>query len=260
MTPTALDRAHGAMAATPEDPRPRLVFYDRLAEAELHLLLDHEAEGGRPVAPRVFPVEGQPVVVAFDLADRLADFAGQAVPCAVLSGRTLAATLAGKGLGLGLNLGAPSEILLPPDALNWLAAALAPPPARIAAIPRAIAPPANLPAALLTALDAKLLSAAGLAAAAALASVTYDDGSRGLLLAFLDAAPGAEEALSGAVAEALVFSGLDEGALDICFLAARDPVAERLGRTGLRIELPAAHRPRTYTAPGMDPANPPRLK
>ena len=47
MTETPLDRAHDAMQAEPGDDAARLRFYERLADAELFLLLDAEAEGDR---------------------------------------------------------------------------------------------------------------------------------------------------------------------------------------------------------------------
>lgn len=125
MTETPLDRAHARMEAAPEDDAARLAFFDRLAEAELHVLLQAEVIGDRPIAPRIFDLASGPVVAAFDREDRLAAFAGGPAPYAALSGRGLAAELSRGGLGLALNLGAPSEILLPSEALSWLTETLA---------------------------------------------------------------------------------------------------------------------------------------
>ena len=38
MTSTALDKAHAAMQAAPEDPQARLKFFERFADNELFLL------------------------------------------------------------------------------------------------------------------------------------------------------------------------------------------------------------------------------
>ena len=82
------------------------------------------------------------------------------------------------------------------------------------------------------------------------------------MLAFVDAAPGAEGALAQAVGEALTFSGIEAGALDVAFFDASDPVAPRLARVGLRFDLPALARPERAepSAPGMDPDKPPKLR
>jgi hypothetical protein len=90
------------MEAAPDDEALRLRFFDRLAGAELFLLLEAEAGGGA-ITPRTFPVDGTPFVLAFDTEERLAAFSGGIAPYAALSGRALAPMLAAEGLGLALN-------------------------------------------------------------------------------------------------------------------------------------------------------------
>ena len=94
-----------------------------------------------------------------------------------------------------------------------------------------------------------------------MAGVAYRGGRRGHMLAFLDAAPGAEAALARAVSEALVFSGLEVGEIDVAFLRSADPAAAAMGRLALRFDLPDPVQPRLAgpSAPGMDPLRPPRL-
>ncbi len=235
MTETPLDRAHAAMQSGGE--AARLHFFDRLAEAELYLLLHSEPQGAR-IDPELFDTADGRYVLAFDTEDRLTAFTGAAAPYAALSGRALAAMLAGQGAGLGLNLGAPSQELLAASAVDWLADTLGTGPAETAARPTEIAAPAGVPEALLRALDAKLAGAAGLARLAYLVSATYAPARPGHLLAFIDAEQGAEPALARAISEALIFSGLEAGELDVGFFRASDTMAARLARVGLRIELP----------------------
>lgn len=256
---TPLDRAHAAMEAAPGDDAAQLAFYDCLAGAELFLLLQEEAEGDR-ISPEVFGLETGPVVLAFDREDRLAAFLGRPAAYAALSGRRLAAMLAGQGLGLGLNLDvAPSAMLLPVEAVDWLAAALGQGTDAIEARIDRLSPPQGLPEAVLTALDRKLSAADGLARAAYLAGVDYVGGGAGHLLAFIDALPGAEAALTEAVAEALSFSGIEAGSIDVVYLPATGPVATTLARVGLRFDLPQPV-PVLPAAPGSDPERPPRLR
>ena len=97
--------------------------------------------------------------------------------------------------------------------------------------------------------------------AALLVGVVYRDGRRGHLLALLDAARGAEAALARAMNEALVFSGIEAGELDVVFLPADAPAAVAMARVALRFDLPAAEVPAPAPeAPGMDPTRPPRLR
>jgi len=257
---TPLDEAHGAMEAAPDDAAARLRFYDRLAGSEVFLLLEEEAEGDR-IRPRIFPVEGQSFVVVFDREERLTAFAEGQAPYAALSGRALAEMLAGQGIGLGVNLGvAPSSILIEAASVDWLAATLAEAPDEVEERPEEITVPAGLPEMLLTALDARLATAEGLARMAYLVGVTYSGGRRGHLMAFIDPVPGAEPSLARAVGAALTFSGIEAGSLDVGFFRASDPTAARLARVGLRYDLPEAPEAPAPGAPGMDPDTPPRLR
>lgn len=258
---TAIDAAHAAMQAAPQDDGARLRFYERLADAELFLLLSEEARG-ETLSPEHFDLVDGRFVLAFDRADRLARFAGRPAPYAALSGRVLARMLAGQGIGLGLNLDvAPSSILISPKALRWLDATLGHAPDEVEAKIAEFLPPAGLPQALLEALDTKLATAGGLAPAAYLASVRYETGGQGHLLGFVDAVEGAQGALAKAAAEALTFSGIEAGAMDVGFFAASDPAAAKLARTGLRFDLPR-REPADFApvAPGSDPDKPPILK
>ena len=258
---TPLDQAHAEMMETGEDAA-RLRFYERLADGELFLLLEQEPVD-EAISPRVFPLEDGPVVLVFDREDRLAEFAGEIVPYAALPGRVVVRQLAGQGTGLGLNLGvAPSAYIVPAEAVDWLATLLDRAPAAIEARPERFAPPGELPDVLLRALDQKLARAAGLAAAAHLAGVVYDSGHRGHVLAIVGAVEGAQAALANAVGEALTFSGLDAGELDVVFLGVDDPVLELLAAVALRFDLPEPAAPEhgTPAAPGSDPSRPPILR
>lgn len=258
---TALDAAHAAMAAAPEDGAARLRFYERLADSELFLLLETDSDG-QSITPQLFPLEGEQVVLIFDREARLGDFLGRPAPYAGLSGRQVVKLLAGQGIGLGVNLGSVSEIVLPAEAVDWLAGTLEHRPEVAEERPEELTAPGDVPERLLTGLDTKLAIAAGLARLVYLAGVRYASGRQGHLLAFIDAAPGAEGALATAAGEALTFSGLDAGEMDVAFFAASDPIAARLARVGLRFELPEPPREEVteIPAPGMDPDAPPILR
>lgn len=258
---TPIDAALTAMNAAPEDDALRLRFYERLADSELFLALAGEA-GGDEITPQVFSVEDASYVLVFDREERLAEFAEGSAPYAVLSGRGLAAMLAGQGIGLAVNPGAEASILVPSEAVDWLAATLAEAPDEIEETPEEISAPVGLPEALITALDAKLVTAQGLARLAYLCGVTYSGGRKSHLLAFVDPVPGAETALARAAGEALTFSGIEAGVMDVGFFRASDPVCASLAKTGLRFDLPEPKRPEQVpgTAPGMDPGKPPKLR
>jgi hypothetical protein len=259
MDETPLDQAHRAMIAAEGDDAMRLRFYERIADVELYMLLESE-----PDDDQVTPVllDGGYVLV-FDRAERLAAYVGQPAPYVALSGRAIAQMLEGQDLGLAVNLGvAPSEILLPAGAMAWLRDTLAQKAGEVEARIAQVLPPKGLPETLITAIDEKLATATGMAAGAFLVAVDYTGGGRGHLLAFVGAIPRAQDALVRAASEALTFSGIEAGAMDVGFFAPNDAVVAKLAKVGLRFDLPQGeglqHTPRM--PPGSDPSKPPILK
>jgi hypothetical protein len=261
MTTTPLDEAYARMTQAPDDDTARLRFYERLADSELRLLLVKEA-GEEAVDPLVFETEGHNLVLAFDTDERLAEFAKEEAPYAALPGRVLAEMLAGSGLGLALNPEvAPSATVLPAEAMVWLNDTLSEkdPGVQDGQIAEVFAPK-GVPEPLLSALNEKLARAEGLASAAYLVGVRHRDDSKGHLLCVIGAHPDAQDALARAINEALVFSGLDAGTLDVTFFEADHPIVVSLDRVGLRFDLPKPPLPDTPIAPGSDPDQPPKLR
>jgi hypothetical protein len=259
---TPLDTAHAAMMQDETDDAARLSFYSKLADTELFLLLDGD-DGDDQVTPRLFDLEEGAVVLAFDLEERLTAFVGGMVPYAALPARVIAAQLSGQGVGIGLNIGdAPSSILLPPEVMEWLTATLGVQPKMVAAVAQGFAFPWGIPAEVTQRLMEKLCANAGFADAVLLSEVVYEGGRRGHMLAILGAEPGAEAALSGAVSEAIIFSGLDMAEIDVVFLDEGDPRAKTMGGAALRLDLPKAipETKMVVNGPGTNLQKPPRLR
>lgn len=260
MTETDIDQAHAAMSTAPQDDAARLRFFERVADTELFLLLGGDPEGDQ-ITPEIFEIAEGRFALVFDREERLAGFVGRAAPYAAVPGRALVQMLVGQGVGLALNLEvAPSAMLIPAEAVDWLASTLGHAPEQAEARLTEISAPKGLPQEVMTSLDRKLAMAAGLAKWAGLAAATYDDGGRGHVLVFVDAVPGREEALAHAAGEALRFSGIEAGIIDVLFVSPSDPLVEKLSRVGLRFDLPQPAPPAMPAAPGSDPDKPPKLR
>lgn len=260
MTETELDRLFGQMDASDAG---RLRFFAALADTELFILLEREVEGDQ-IDPKMFQIEGDQVVLAFDDEARLAAFADGPAAYVALPGRIVAQMLGEQGIGMGLNLDvAPSSTLLEADALRWLTDTLGSTgPDTTEARLREVTSPGKVPDILLEALGARLSQAVGLARYAMLAGVVYDDGARGHILALIGASHRAEAALARMVSEALTFSGIEAGYLDVAFLAEGSAAVDRLGKVAMRFEIPQpdSGAPANPSAPGSDPDKPPRLR
>ena len=270
MTPpvTALDLAHADMERG--DAADRLKFYEALLDSDLILWLA-EPQRGDDLSPQILPMDGTEFVLVFDLAERLANAAGEAVDSATLPGRALVQMIAGRGLGIGLNLGdAPSAILIGPDGVEWAADIMertATSGPALGALgrektPASIEPPSLAPV-VLARLAEKLGRSAGMADAAIVVGATYEDHSTGHILAFVGAQELAHPALVEAANQAIVFSGAsDHTIVDVTFLAANSDMASRLFAVGSNLPM---HRPEPTPSPpkappGSNPDAPPKLR
>ncbi len=259
---TPLDLAHAKMDAQPHIDTLRLQFYERLADSELFLLLEAEPIGDI-AKPIIFPVEDQKFALVFDSQERLVAFSKTTTPFISLSGRMIAGMLNGQGIGLGVNLSvAPSSMLLPDTAVTWLAETLAVEPIQAQAKPIAFYPPRSVPEVLVSSLDTKLAVMAGVAKAAYLAEVEYENAPRGHVIAFVEAIEQAQTAITHAVSEALTFSGIEAGTLDVLYLRASDPITAQLAKVALRFDLPELLEPKAQVmeTPGSNPDKPPKLR
>lgn len=251
---TALDLAYAAHEAEPDNVTLRLRFHERILDSELIVPLAAPPDGDR-VTPQIFPLSDGPVVLAFDRDDRMAEFLGHPADFAAMTGRRLVALLAGRGMGLALNLGAPSAALLPAKAVDWLARIAAESIPETQARAEDVGPPGIVPRALLDALGPKLGAMADRLASAHLASALLGEGPPVLLLVLTGVEDAARPAVAAAVAEAVRFSGLDNAALDVAFADAGSALASAAARSGLTLEIPEPEEP---AAPPAD--RPPRLR
>lgn len=253
---TPLDVARAAqLAARPGDLRAEQAFYERVLDAELVLALAAGAEDD--LAPEVFLVGDERYALAFDRDERLAAFFGAPVRFAAASGRRLVTLLAGRGVGLGLNLGAPSETLLPPEAIDWLATMAGAAPETSHARVDAVAAPGPLAPGLLEALGPKVAAMADVIGGAFLVRAAVGEPETQLLLVLTGVPLPAQAGVAAAVAEALAFS-VEASGLDVLFLGPTSPLTEAVRRTGTALALPERLAP--APGPGLDPARPPRLR
>lgn len=261
---TPIDTAQAAMDAAPDDTSKRMAFYERVADSELFLVLEKESSDDK-IQPALFPVEDEHYALVFDTETRMSEFTQAPTPFLAISGRQITAMLSGQNIGLGLNLAvAPSSMLLPASAVDWLNTTLGAPPQTEQATPSAIYPPAELPETLITALDTKLATMAGLAKFAYLAEIEYENRPKTHVMAFIDAIEEAQSAIASAISEALTFSGIEAGSLDVIFVNSSTQLAAALAKNGLRFDLPTAPEPdqtaNTPEAPGTNPDKPPILR
>lgn len=213
---TALDD----LAAIPffeADAPARARMLSRLADTQLSVALVAEPEGD-DIELRRFALQDGQVALACDTEDRLAGFFGVSTPYAGMPGRVLATLLRAEGVGLLVNPGQPSEMLLDAETLGWLENALqsAPEPADVRL--RLTTPEPTIIAALAEPLGVRLADMRGLIGGGALVGVADEAGQlSGHLLLIQNAAPDDQPAIAKALAEMLSFLPEQPGGVDISF-------------------------------------------
>ncbi len=256
---TVLDRAHAAMADRRRGAALR--FYQLLADATLFVLLEREAEGER-VDPQIFDLADGPVVLVFDSEERLAELGAGAAALCRPAGADDCAASGGHGVVAGAEprrRAPPSETLLPPEAMRWLSEMLEAQPAESCRrSPRGSLRRRACPMPLVDALTLQAGAARrGWPVRRCWRACAMPTAGCGHVLALMDAAPGAQAALARAMAEALAFSGLEAGELDVTFLDARRSAplrrwprvarAVRCARTPHSPNLPPGPQRRAWT-------------
>lgn len=242
---TALDD----LAATPfhdADAPQRARMLSRLADTELSVALLAEPLDDQ-VELRIFPLDGARVALACDGEDRLAGFFGGPVAYAAMPGRVLADLLRRDGVGLLVNPGHPSEMLLDAQMLDWLSGQLAHAPEADEARLRLTAPAPATVEALAQPLAERLGDLRGLIADAALVGVKGPQGLSGHLVLIAGAAPERQAAIAKALAEALAFLPPQPGGVDISFAETPPPA------TALRFDMTIPEAPAEPKAPKGPP-------
>lgn len=243
---TPLDKAHSLMENNADDASLRLGFYERLADSEMFLLLEEEPNGDR-FKPMIFELEGGSFALIFDRSDRLVEFSETPSPFIALSGRVIVSLLHGKGIGLGINLTvASSSMLLPKENVDWLEETLSMRPKEVNEQLVGASAPVHLPEVLIKSIDMKLAMMQGLAKRAYLGEIEYASGIKSHVIAFVDALPEAENSIAAAISEALIFSGVAAGTLDVLFINSSDKICTILEKVGLRFDLPEVIMAKAY--------------
>lgn len=260
---TILDQAHAAMMDDPENEPARLKFYERLASSQLFMALEEEPTDDN-IKPMFLPLEGITYALVFDTQIRMGEFTKEATAYVSMPGRKIVEMMAGQGIGIALNMPtAPSAMLMPAEAVDWLAAMLGQGTEQMEARPTALHPPVNMQERLVAAVDAKLAGMAGMAKTAYLAEMEYENRPRTPVLAFIDAPAEAQASMAAAIGEAVSFSGDENAVLDVVFLNSSDDIITSFDGVALRLDLPQIPEPKERPAPkapGSDPDNPPNLR
>lgn len=257
MTETALDKAHDAMMAAPDDAGMASKYYGLLASVELFVLL--EDEPGDRFEPQMIEMDGARFVLAFDTDARMGAFCEEPTPYIAMSGRALVEALVGARLGIAVNPGMERAMFVPMAAVDWMQTRTSEDLSQTQAKIDEISTPDVADVDVLKAIDARLAVFAGAGRSAYLVKARYGSETAHLMI-FAGLPEGAKASVAGSLAEVVRFVAPDL-ALDTIFVEEGAGIIAAASRLGLRFDMSARPRERgEVKAPGSDPDKPPLLQ
>ena len=230
---TPLDLAKAALDADPGNPAHHATFALCLLQGE-YLVLTPSPEATEPT---VFDAPSGAMVLAFDTADRLAEFVSEPTSYLAMEGRDLAAWLGSAGLILGINFEVSAHpVLLDAQMIAWLQAQNRQVD-RVEWPIQALRAPQGIAPAFVDRLRSQLADMPGLGQAAVLVEAVYADEESRPLVMLIDVAPALEEGLARMIAEVAALTGV---APDLAFARTSDPRARDALTCGQVFPFPPA--------------------
>ena len=254
MTDTPLDIIIKKIAAS-DIVDNRLILFRRFLETELFILID-DPENPKP---KLMQIDQGVILLAFDLEEKLIDFAGESSFFISMSGRRLISQNASIGIAVNLNNSGGGYILTD-EVIEWLMKNTQVTKEVLQSTTNEIASPSIITEQFVELLDEALAASFGLAEYAILVQDLTKLKSKSLLLIFVGSVKLYHDALAQQASEAFSLSGIQDIILDITFCKSEDELVKKALLVGLRFDLPQIEKPSEPKAPGMDPTKPPLLR
>ena len=233
----------------------RLILFRRFLETELFILID----GPENPDPKLMQIDEGMIMLAFDLEEKLIDFAGENSFFISMSGRRLISQNASIGIAVNLNNSGGGYILTN-EVIEWLMKNTQATKEVLQRNTNEIASPSIITERFVELLDEALAASFGLAECAILVQDLTKSEAKNLLLIFVGSVEFYHTALAQQVSEAFSLSGIQDLILDITFCNSEDELVKKALLVGLRFDLPQIEKSSEPKAPGTDPKKPPLLR
>ncbi len=214
-------------------------FYETLAEARVHVLLDDSTDEAK-YEPKVFSLKDSSYLLAFEQPEQADELTGTTSATSPVQGMDLFKLLRGRNIGLGINMGGTSSAtLIAGETVDMICAfydgtsgedlVSDTDPSQF----RALLAPKNFPDTVQNALGEKLSGLRKTFSKAVLLQAEYEDGQSGYIVAISGATDADRGALATTVEGVLAASRRPDIKVDVAFLAIDEPMTDRIERIGL---------------------------
>ena len=238
MKECSIDELYSYFHTEPNNIEKKLEFYQRILGNEFLIILESSDFEG-DLTPRTFDTQEGKFLLCYESNEKITNFIIQEVAHVLLSFKKTIALIKNKKIGIALNIGDNSGVLLGLEAVEWLwKVILSNPSEELSSIPTEFKFPNFVDESLLSNLKVALETMSGMAKRVVLAQAQYKDLSESFFLGFIDSPQLFHELIRKRVLDIVKLDKSDSVFVDVAFLSSSTELAAQLSKKGLNVKFP----------------------
>ena len=242
MKEISIDELYSHLYSEPSNVNRKLEFYQRILGNDFLVVLEN-SEFGEDLRPCIFDTQQGKFLLCFENNEKLTNFITQETTHALLSFKEIIKLIKNKKIGIALNPGDQSGVLLDLESVGWIDQVISTGPAEeLSSIPIKFEFPNLVDECLFDNLQIAVQKLSGMTKKVVLARAHYKDFSVSYFLGFIDSPQLFHELIREGVLDIVKLDKSDNIFVDVAFLSSSTELASQLVANGLRIKLPKVQK------------------
>ena len=238
MKELSIDELYSYLYSEPSNINRKLEFYQRILGNDFLVVLEN-SDFEEDLRPCIFDTQEGRFLLCFENNEKLTNFVTQETTHALLSFKEIIKLIKNKKIGIALNIGDHSGVLLDLKAVGWIDQVISTGPAEeLSSIPIKFEFPNLVDDCLFDNLQIVVKKLSGMAKKVILARAHYEDLSVSYFLGFIDSPQLFHALIREGVLDIVKLDKSDNTFVDVAFLSSSTELASQLVANGLRIRLP----------------------
>ena len=241
MRELSIDELYSYLQSEPNNTNRKLEFYQRILGHDFLVVLEN-TDLDEDLRPHIFNTEEGRFLLCFENNEKLTNFIIRETTHALLSFKEIIKFVENKKIGIALNLGTKSGVLLDLKAVRWIEQVILTGPAiELSSRPIAFEFPNLVDKNLISKLKIALDKLSGMTKKVVLARARYKDLGVSYFLGFIDSPQVFHELIKERILDIVKLQKSDSVFVDVAFLSSSTELASQLVANGLTMTLPKLH-------------------